>query len=92
MYKYVRSKIVKKDDRKEIYKENKKLLTLSVATLGSRRWFYKKSPFNEITIKKLYLREQEYTRSIYEKNIPEEFKAIIYQLLREKNKKRKENF
>ena len=28
LYKYVGNKIVEEDDRKEIYKENKKLLTL----------------------------------------------------------------
>ena len=71
MYKYVGNKIVKKDDRKEIYEENKKLLTLgSVATLGSRGWLYKKSQFNEITVTKLYLRE-EHTRKIYSKNLQE---------------------
>ena len=43
-------------------------------------------------ITKFYLREQEHTRRIYENNIPEEFPAIIYKKLREKNKKRKENF
>ena len=43
-------------------------------------------------ITKLYLREQEHTRRIYDKNIPEEFTARIYKKLREKNKKRKEHF
>ena len=43
-------------------------------------------------ITKLYLREQEHTRRIYDKNIPEEFPARIYKKLREKNKKRNEKF
>ena len=93
LYKYVGNKIVEEDDRKEIYKENKKLLTLwSTATIVSRGWLYKKSYFNEIMITKLYLREQEHTRRIYDKNIPEEFTARIYKKLREKNKKRNEKF
>ena len=66
------------------------MLTLRpVTALGSKGWLYKKSQFNEITITKLYLREQEHTRIIYEKNIPEEFTARIYKNLQEKNKKRK---
>ena len=43
LYKYVGNKIVKKDDRKEIYEENKKLLTLwSVATAASLPPHHKK--------------------------------------------------
>ena len=43
-------------------------------------------------ITKPYLREQEHTRRIHDKNIPEEFTARINKKLREKNKKRNEKF
>ena len=41
---------------------------------------------------KLYLREQEHTRRIYKKNIPEEFTVRIYKKLRKRTKNEKKIF